>query len=145
MYFNNLEGKEMEEIAMTNPGVRKAMTIEQIFLKNKKERRLYELREKAARDEISMVTGAKEEGKAEGKIEGRAEGKIEGRAEGKIEMARSAICKYLDARFSSNSLGLQEEVGAINNLVVLDKIIGKIYTANTMEEAATIVKESTLS
>jgi len=141
MYFNNLEGKEMEEIAMTNPGVRKAMTIEQIFLKNKKERRLYELREKAARDEISMVTGAKEEGKAEGKIEG----KIEGRAEGRIEMAQSAICKYLDARFSSDSLGLQEEVGAINNLVVLDKIIGKIYTANTMEEAATIVKESTLS
>ncbi len=133
MYFNNLEGKEMEEIAMTNPGVRKAMTIEQIFLKNKKERRLYELREKAARDEISMVTGAKEEGKAEGKIEGR------------IEMARSAICKYLDAKFSSDSLGLQEEVGAINNLVVLDKIIGRIYTANTIEEAATIVKESTLS
>ena len=61
-----------------------------------------------------------------------------------IEMARSAICKYLDAKFSSDSLGLQEEVGAINNLVVLDKIIGKIYTANTMEEAATIVKESTL-
>ena len=61
-----------------------------------------------------------------------------------IEMARSAICKYLDAKFSSDTLSLQEEVGAINNLVVLDKIIGKIYTANTMEEAATIVKESTL-
>lgn len=129
MYFNNLEGEEMEEIAMTNPGVRKAMTIEQIFFKNKKERRLYELREKAARDEISMVTGAKEEGKAEGKI----------------EMARDTICKYLDARFSSASLSLQEEVRAINNLVALDKIIGKIYTANSMEEAATIVKESTLS
>ena len=139
----------LKNINRTNDYAFKRITIEQIFLKNKKERRLYELREKAARDEISMVTGAKEEGKAEGKIEGRAEGKIEGkiegRAEGKIEMAQSAICKYLDAKFSSDSLGLQEEVGAINNLVVLDKIIGKIYTANTMEEAATIVKESTLS
>jgi len=88
MYFNNLEGEEMEEIAMANPGIRKAMTIEQIFFKSQKERRLYELREKAARDEISMVTGAREEGKAEG------------RAEGKVEMAHDAICKYLDVRFS---------------------------------------------
>ena len=127
----------LKNINRTNDYAFKRITIEQIFLKNKKERRLYELREKAARDEISMVTGAKEEGKAEGKIEGRAEGRI--------EMAQSAICKYLDARFSSDSLGLQEEVGAINNLVVLDKIIGKIYTANTIEEAATIVKEYTLS
>ena len=120
MYFNNLEGEEMEEIAMANPGIRKAMTIEQIFFKSQKERRLYELREKAARDEISMVTGAK--------------------AEGKVEMAHDAVCKYLDARFSSASLGLQEEVKTITNLVVLDKIISKIYTANSMEEAADIVR-----
>ena len=122
MYFNNLEGEEMEEIAMANPGIRKAMTIEQIFFKSKKERRLYELREKASRDEISMVTGAKEEGKA--------------------EMARDAICKYLDARFHGASLSLQGEVKAIHNLVVLDKIISKIYKANSMEEVAAIVKES---
>jgi len=134
MYFNNLEGEEMEEIAMANPGIRKAMTIEQIFFKSQKERRLYELREKAARDEISMVTGAKEEGKAEGLAEGEAKGKV--------EMAHDAICKYLDARFSGASLGLQEEVKTINNLVVLDKIISKIYTANSVEEVAAIVKEA---
>nr|WP_238472800.1 Rpn family recombination-promoting nuclease/putative transposase [Desulforamulus profundi] len=58
LYFNNIVGEEMEEIAMGNPGIRKAMTIEQIFFKNQQERRLYELREKAARDEISMVAGA---------------------------------------------------------------------------------------
>jgi len=137
MYFNNLEGEEMEEIAMANPGIRKAMTIEQIFFKSQKERRLYELREKAVRDEISMVTGAREEGRAEGKAEGLAEGEAKG-----VEMAQDAICKYLDARFSGASLGLQEEVKAINNLVVLDKIIGKIYTANSVEEVADIVKEA---
>ncbi|ABO51621.1 hypothetical protein Dred_3119 [Desulforamulus reducens MI-1] len=58
--------REMEEIAMGNPGIRKAMTIEQIFFKNQQERRLYELREKSVRDEISMMTGAKAQGLAEG-------------------------------------------------------------------------------
>ncbi|MCL5780621.1 MAG: Rpn family recombination-promoting nuclease/putative transposase [Firmicutes bacterium] len=65
LYFNNIVGEEMEEIAMGNPGIRKAMTIEQIFFKNQQERRLYELREKAARDEISMISGARAEGKAQ--------------------------------------------------------------------------------
>lgn len=122
MYLNNLHGPEMEEIAMENPGIRKAMTIEQIFFKSQKERRLYELREKALRDEVSMVTGAKAEGKAEGQ--------------------RDAICKYLNARFSDTSVSLQSEVEKISNLAVLDKIINKIYTANSLEEAEVIVQEA---
>jgi len=121
LYLNNIQGEEMEEIAMGNPGIRKAMTIEQIFFKNKKERRLYELREKAAKDEISMVVGAK--------------------AEGKVEMAHDAICKYLDIKFADASLSLQAEVKKINDVVILDEIINKIYTANSMDEALTIVKE----
>ncbi len=127
LYFNNIVGEEMEEIAMGNPGIRKAMTIEQIFFKNQQERRLYELREKAARDEISMVSGARAEGKAEGKA----------------EMAKDAICKYLDARFPKMSIDLQAEVQRINDLVILDKIINKIYTVNSLDEAAAIVREAT--
>ncbi len=111
---------------MGNPGIRKAMTIEQIFFKNKKERRLYELREKAVRDEISMVVGAKAEGKAEGKTEGMVD----------------AICKYLDIKFTDASLSLQAEVKKINDVVILDKIINKIYTANSLDEAFAIVKEA---
>jgi len=122
LYLNNIQGEEMEEIAMGNPGIRKAMTIEQIFFKNKKERRLYELREKAVRDEISMVVGAK--------------------AEGKVEMAHDAICKYLDIKFAEASLGLQAEVKKINDVVILDQIINKIYTANSLDEALTIVNEA---
>ncbi len=118
LYLNNIQGEEMEEIAMGNPGIRKAMTIEQIFFKNKKERRLYELREKAARDEISMVVGAK--------------------AEGMVD----AICKYLDIKFTDASLSLQAEVKKINDVVILDKIINKIYTANSLDEAFAIVKEA---
>ncbi|SHE69639.1 conserved hypothetical protein (putative transposase or invertase), partial [Desulforamulus putei DSM 12395] len=129
LYFNNIVGEEMEEIAMGNPGIRKAMTIEQIFFKNQQERRLYELREKAARDEISMINGA------------RAEGLVEGKA----EMAKDAICKYLDARFPKMSIDLQAEVQRINDLVILDKIINKIYTVNSLDEAAAIVRDATES
>jgi len=120
LYLNNIQGEEMEEIAMENPGIRKAMTIEQIFFKNKKERRLYGLREKAVRDEISMVVGAKAEGKVEGMVD--------------------AICKYLDIKFAEASFSLQAEVKKINDVVILDKIINKIYTANSLDEALTIVK-----
>ncbi len=109
---------------MGNPGIRKAMTIEQIFFKNQQERRLYELREKAARDEISMISGARAEGEAKGQ--------------------REAICKYLEVRFPESST-LQAEIKRITDVVVLDKIINKIYTANSLDEAAAIVREATES
>ncbi|WP_003545667.1 PD-(D/E)XK nuclease family transposase [Desulfotomaculum nigrificans] len=128
LYFNNIAGEEMEAIAMGNPGIRKAMTIEQIFFKNQQERRLYELREKAARDEISMISGARAEGRAEGEAKGQ----------------REAICKYLEVRFPESST-LQAEVKRITDVVVLDKIINKIYTANSLDEAAAIVREATES
>ena len=41
MYLSNLEGEELEAIAMDNPGIRKSLTIEQSFWQSKKERRLY--------------------------------------------------------------------------------------------------------
>nr|WP_238456304.1 Rpn family recombination-promoting nuclease/putative transposase [Desulfotruncus arcticus] len=37
LYLNNLAGEEMEVIAMNNPGIRKALTIERAFWQSKKE------------------------------------------------------------------------------------------------------------
>ncbi|MCL6561074.1 MAG: Rpn family recombination-promoting nuclease/putative transposase, partial [Firmicutes bacterium] len=76
---------------MDNPGIRKALTIEQAFMRNKQERRMYELREKAMKDEISMIAGAM----------------AEGEVKGKVAMAQEAICKYLEARFGDASRSLQ--------------------------------------
>ncbi|WP_064774410.1 Rpn family recombination-promoting nuclease/putative transposase [Neomoorella mulderi] len=123
MYLNNLEGEEMEAIAMENPGIRKALTIEKAFWQSKKERRLYELREKAMRDEISALAGA------------RAEGETKGRQE--------AICKYLDARFGEASRDLQERIRQIDNLEALDKIINRIYTAGSLEEVKAVIDGAT--
>ncbi|OPY56023.1 MAG: hypothetical protein A4E55_02344 [Pelotomaculum sp. PtaU1.Bin035] len=91
--------------------------------------------EKAKRDEVSALAGARAEGKAEGKAEGRAEGKAEGRQE--------AICMYLRARFGDASQGLQQQIGEISKLEALDKIINKIYTANSLEEARAVIDGAT--
>lgn len=119
MYLSNLEGKELEAIAMDNPGIRKALTIEQAFWQSKKERRLYELREKAIRDEVSALAGAMAEGEARGRQE--------------------AICKYLDARFGDSSKDLQKKVKQVGKLEALDEIINTIYTATSLEEARAVV------
>lgn len=69
MYLSNANSKEMEEIAMSEPAIRKAMSAEEIFLKQDKERYLYEMREKALLDHISAISSAEEKGKTEGKSE----------------------------------------------------------------------------
>ncbi|WP_425058481.1 hypothetical protein SCACP_31360 [Sporomusa carbonis] len=69
MYLSNASPQEMEEIAMSEPAIRKALTAEEIFLKQDKERYLYEMREKALLDHISAVSGAEEKGKTEKAIE----------------------------------------------------------------------------
>lgn len=122
MYLNNLEGEAMEAMAMEYPGIRKALTIEQAFWQSKKERRLYELREKAIRDEISALAGARAEGEARG-----------------IAMAQEAICKYLDARFGGPSRELQGRVKQIDRLETLDSIINLIYTAGSLAEAQAVI------
>jgi predicted transposase/invertase (TIGR01784 family) len=119
MHLNNLEGEEMEAIAMDNPGIKKAMTIEQAFMRNKQERRIYELREKAIKDELSALAGSEAKGRADGMAE--------------------AICQFLEVRFGEPSRNLQQRVKRIDKLETLDRIINKIYTAGSLEEAAAII------
>ena len=133
MYLNNLEGEVMEAMAMEYPGIKKALTIEQAFWQSKQERRLYELREKAIRDEISALAGAKAEGEAKGEAKGEARG---------IATVQEAICKYLDARFGRDSRELQGLVKQIDKLDTLDKIINQIYTAGSLAEARDIISEN---
>ncbi|MEW5954323.1 MAG: hypothetical protein AB1815_11485 [Bacillota bacterium] len=96
------------------------MTIEQAFIRNKQERRMYELREKAMKDEISMIAGAMAEGEARGRQE--------------------AVCKYLEARFGDASRALQGRVREISKVETLDKVINKIYTAGSLEEAGALIE-----
>ncbi|KLU62290.1 PD-(D/E)XK nuclease family transposase [Peptococcaceae bacterium CEB3] len=124
-YLNGIQGEGLEALAMSNPAIRKALTIEEMFKADARERRLYEMREKAFLDEISNVAGAKEEGKAEGKAD--------------------AICQYLEARFGSESQFLQETVRAIADLDVLNRIISRIFNVNQLEEAKALIQGSLVS
>jgi predicted transposase/invertase (TIGR01784 family) len=65
-------------------------------------RRYYEAREMAIHDEITRLTGAKEEGRLEGKLEG------------KLEMARSMLRKGIDEKMVVDIAGLSlEQVGIL--------------------------------
>lgn len=119
MYLNNLEGEGLRMLAEKNPAIKKALTIEEIFKKDETERRLYELREKAIRDEISMVAGAKEEGKAEG--------------------LRDSIARYLRKRFKVSNI--EGRIRQITDIQTLNKIYDKLLDAEAPEDAVKIVSE----
>ena len=125
VYLNDVQGKELEVIAMSNPAIRKALTIEEIFKADAQERRLYEMREKAFLDEISNFEGAKAEGKAEGKAD--------------------AICQYLETRFGAESQSLQDTVRTITDLDVLSRIISRIFVVNHLDEAKKLIQGSFVS
>lgn len=127
MYLNNLPGEKLEAMPVEVPGLKKALTIEEIFKKSEKERRLYELREKAIRDEISMVAGAEERGMAKGRIEGRIEGLV--------EKARDSINRLLQKRFASVASELQNNIDQITDLETLDRIYDRLLDAETPEQA----------
>jgi len=133
MYLNNLEGEELKMIAEKNPAIKKALTVEEVFRKNELERRLYELREKAIRDEISMVAAAKAEGRAEGKAEGRAEGRVEGMVEAK----QDTIIRYLKKRFGG--VTCENKIRQVRNVEILDRLFDSVLDAGTPEEVEEII------
>ena len=66
--------KEVMEVAqMAEPAIRKAITVLDMLSRDPEMVRLAELRMKKILDEKSMIEGAKEEGKNQGKIEGKEE------------------------------------------------------------------------
>jgi len=69
LYLNNMEGEIMERIAEQEPMVRRAMTVEDIFMKNEEERRLYELREKGRRDYTNALLTSERRGELRSKQE----------------------------------------------------------------------------
>ena len=76
-------------------------------------RRYYEAREMAIHDEISRITGAREEGREVGRAEGREEGREEGERKKAMQIAESLL-GILDNRTISEKTGLSlEDVGKL--------------------------------
>jgi predicted transposase/invertase (TIGR01784 family) len=122
MYLNNLEGEEMEAIAMENQAIKKAMTIEEMFYKSAMERRLYELREKALLDELSMMDGAK--------------------AEGMVEAKQDDIIKFMVTRFKTDPAGVKEKVQVLTDLETLDGVLTKLFATDSVGKAIEIISDT---
>jgi predicted transposase/invertase (TIGR01784 family) len=73
LYLDNMEGEIMEQIATQEPMIRRAMIIEDAFMKSESERYLYELREKGRNDFNNAIITAEKRGKTEGKAEEKME------------------------------------------------------------------------
>jgi len=71
-----------------------------------------------------------------------ARGEAKGKAEGKIEGTVKTLCRYMEARFGWNSAELQEKIKTIAEHGSLDDITGKLFAANTLEEAQAIIRNS---
>ena len=112
---------------MSNPAIDRAEKILEWLSADEETLVTYRLREQSLHEQASMIADAKEEGKEEGK------------AEGKAEAWQDSICKYLEVRFGTASLGLQQQVRGISSLDELNRIINSIYIAGTIEEAQAVV------
>lgn len=83
---------KLEELAMSEPTIRKAINVLEFLSQDAEARRLYELREKALKDEVNMIEGVKQE-KA-------------------MEVARNMLIKGMEVSLVSEMTGLSgEEVG----------------------------------
>jgi len=110
---------------MENAAIRKALTIEEMFWQSEKERRFYELREKAILEERSAI------------VEARAEGEAKGRAEAK----QDDICKFMSKRFGIAPGEKMPKIKQMTNLEILDHVMEELFAANTVEEAQAIIHD----
>jgi predicted transposase/invertase (TIGR01784 family) len=114
-FIKGVSAEMWEELAMSTPGLKKAMTTLEFLSQDKEMRALALAREKALRDEISKLSWARKEGRTEGEKKGRAEGERRGRAEEKIQIAKSLLSKGMSVSEVSEITGLPEsEIAKLN-------------------------------
>lgn len=88
LFLNSPTDENLEILSMKEPAIRKAWAVLDLLSQDEEARRLYDLREKALHDEVSMLAAAKDEGKA--------------------EVARNLLKKGMDLAFISETTGLPE-------------------------------------
>jgi len=68
------------------------------------------------------------------------EKRAEAEAKGRIEKAREDICKFMVRKFGADTGEVMEKVQRVASLEILDKLMEKLFAANTLEEAQAIIK-----
>jgi hypothetical protein len=84
------------------------------------------------------LDNAWKEGKTEGKTEGKKEGKKAGEKDGKTE----AIFNYLRIKFGLEAGEWQEKVRCLPDTGALDRLLVRLFTAASKEEAQAVIQET---
>ncbi|MGO0063635.1 Rpn family recombination-promoting nuclease/putative transposase [Brevibacillus fluminis] len=107
MFLKAESETKLEELAMSEPTIRKAVNVLEFLSQDAEARRLYEMREKALKDELNMIEGAK--------AEGRAEGRTEGERQKALEIAREMLAEGDSPERVAKLTKLpQEEINKLN-------------------------------
>ena len=101
--------EEIEMLATKNSVMKKAVGVLKKLSSDERARLLYESREKALRDEMARLYGARAEGEAVGLAKGLAEGEAIGLTKGKREMAKQMFARSIDISIISELTGLSED------------------------------------
>jgi predicted transposase/invertase (TIGR01784 family) len=125
MYLNNVEGKALEEIAMQDAAIKKALRIEELFWMDEKEKRMYFLREKGRMENEHFLQESLREAKAEAEL----------------ETQQNNICRILQKKFP-DSYELQIKIKLINSGEALAEVLDGIVFAVSQDEAAAIVSKA---
>jgi predicted transposase/invertase (TIGR01784 family) len=103
----------MEMITAKEPMIGRALTVEDVFVKNDEERCLYELREKGRLEFENAMFTAELRGEQRGELRGRQDGIQEGMQKGRQEgiqvTARSMLARDLPLTLISEISGLSIE------------------------------------
>ncbi len=125
-FFLEAKGSTMEGLRerLVDPVFEKAIGVLEMIQKTPEQRRQYEDRLRAERDEKARLQAAIEEGEARGKVEGKAEGKSEEKANtirllqgllmqelASIEDLKTQSLEELDSRIGDLQLQLRNRIG----------------------------------
>jgi predicted transposase/invertase (TIGR01784 family) len=108
-YFSPMTPEdELVDIAQSEPAIREAMEVEDVFTQDEISRRAYEKAEKFRRDQQAQLTFAE--------TKGRNEGLNEGRQQGQAELARKLIAMGVSAETIMKATGFsREQLDTIKN------------------------------
>jgi predicted transposase YdaD len=105
-------GQELEEIALSDSIINKAIGEWERLSQDPETRALYRSRMLAKIDQLSALKNAerkgREEGREEGREKGKAEGREEGKIEGKMETARMALQAGVSLEMIAKITGLNQ-------------------------------------
>ena len=112
-FIGNISEEGVKEAMEKNKEIKKAQEELEYLSGDEEARRIAELREKAIRDEITNIEGARAEGKAlgktEGEIIGEERGKIKGMKKEKTEIAKKLKNMNIEIKQIEKATGLTKE------------------------------------